>query len=525
MKTVSIFNHVLGPVMRGPSSSHTAGSFHIGCMARSILGGTPRRAVLAFDPDGSFAATYQPQGADRGFAMGLMNKALTHASFFTALQDAPREGMELRYEVRPLAGADHPNTVELDLTSVDGVDLKLLARSVGGGEVEITSVDGRPVLFNGSAYELLVEVPADHAGSAHELLSGAGGFLEQPVASRETDRWRLTARRKTALPATVMDALGTLDSSARVWQSAPVYFVQQGQPLFRSAAEIVDIAERRDVTLGRLALAFEAELLGLDESEVVAEMLRRYDIMATSATDGLAPNFSGLQLLPACAGSVFRAEAEGRLATGGLHTRAAARALAVMHVDAAMGVVCAAPTGGSAGVIPGTLITLAEERSLTREQIALALLAAGAIGLILAERATFAAEVAGCQVEIGASGAMAAAAVIDAVGGTARQACDAAAISFQNTMGSVCDLLHGMVEIPCHTRNAAAAAGALVNADLILGGYQNLIPLDETIDAVYAVGLAMPAELRCTSRGGLAVAPSAQIIKPGCLNTGCRTCQ
>jgi L-serine dehydratase len=196
-----------------------------------------------------------------------------------------------------------------------------------------------------------------------------------------------------------------------------------------------------------------------------------------------------------------------------------------MHVDAAMGVVCAAPTGGSAGVIPGTLITLAEERSLTREQIALALLSAGAIGLILAERATFAAEVAGCQVEIGASGAMAAAAVVDAVGGTARQACDAAAISFQNTMGSVCDLLHGLVEIPCHTRNAAAAAGALVNADLILGGYQNLIPLDETIDAVYAVGLAMPAELRCTSRGGLAVAPSAQIIKPGCLNTGCRTCQ
>jgi L-serine dehydratase len=194
--------------------------------------------------------------------------------------------------------------------------------------------------------------------------------------------------------------------------------------------------------------------------------------------------------------------------------------MAVMHVDGAMGVVCAAPTGGSAGVIPGTLVTLAEERSLTPGQIGLALLAAGAIGAVVAQRATFAAEVAGCQVEIGVSGAMAAAAVVDAAGGTAGQACDAAAISLQNTMGIVCDLLRGAVEIPCHTRNAAAAACAFVNADLILGGYTNFIPLDETIDAVYAVGLAMPAELRCTSKGGLATAPSAQTLKPRSCQSG-----
>jgi L-serine dehydratase len=161
------------------------------------------------------------------------------------------------------------------------------------------------------------------------------------------------------------------------------------------------------------------------------------------------------------------------------------------------------------------MVTLAEERDLSRDQIALAMLAAGAVGMVLATRATFAAEVAGCQVEIGAAGAMAAAAVVDACGGSAAQACDAAAIAFQNTMGSVCDLLHGTVEIPCHTRNAVAAANAFVNADLILGGYTNFIPLDETIDAVYAVGKAMPPELRCTSKGGLAVCPSAAKLKPG----------
>ncbi len=151
------------------------------------------------------------------------------------------------------------------------------------------------------------------------------------------------------------------------------------------------------------------------------------------------------------------------------------------------------------------------------------MLAAGSVGLILASRGTFAAEIAGCQVEIGASGAMAAAAVVDAVSGNARQACDAAAISFQNTMGSVCDLLHGVVEIPCHTRNGAAAASAFVNADLILGGYTNFIPLDETIDAVYAVGLSMPSELRCTSKGGLAITPSAQALKP--CSSGSASCK
>lgn len=524
MKTISIFNHVLGPVMRGPSSSHTAGAFHIASMARTMLGGMPRRAVFAFDPSGSYAATYVTQGADRGFAMGLMDKLLTDDSFFTSLEDALRMGLEIGFEIRELEHADHPNTVEIDLTADDGTELRLIARSVGGGEVEITSLDGRPVLFNGSAYEVLVEVPAGRTDAAQALLTGGAGWLEvlERFTGDGTVRW--VGRREAPLPEELRRDLLALDGGIRIWESAPVYFVAKTEPMFANAAEMVELAERRGLSLGKLALAYEAELLGLGEAEVMEEILRRYDIMVRGVEEGLDPEFTGLQLLPACAGGVFQAEAAGKLSVRSLHTRAAARAMAVMHVDGAMGVVCAAPTGGSAGVIPGTLVTMAEECSLTREKIGLALLAAGTIGVILAQRATFAAEVAGCQVEIGASGAMAAAAVVDASGGTATQACAAAAIAFQNTMGTVCDLLHGMVEIPCHTRNATAAASAFVNADLILGGYPNFIPLDETIDAVYAVGKAMPSELRCTSKGGLAVTPSAQALKPSCRHSGCASC-
>jgi L-serine dehydratase len=185
----------------------------------------------------------------------------------------------------------------------------------------------------------------------------------------------------------------------------------------------------------------------------------------------------------------------------------------VMHHNSGGGVVCAAPTAGSAGTLPAVLVTLQEELQLGQRALALALLAAGAIGLVVAMRATFAAEVAGCQVEIGAAGAMAAAAVVEAAGGSADQAANAAAIAFQNTMGSVCDLVQGIVEIPCHTRNAVAASSALICADLILGGYQNPIPLDETVDAVYAVGRMLPRELRCTALGGLALAPSALALR------------
>jgi len=272
---------------------------------------------------------------------------------------------------------------------------------------------------------------------------------------------------------------------------------------------MVGLAEERNCSLGQIALAYEAMLLGISENEVLDEMVRRFEVMRAAVHRGLEADPPPMRLLQPSAFQVYQAEAQDRVAVGGIHARAAARALAVMHVNGGMGVVCAAPTGGSAGVIPGTLVTLVEERELSPKQAALALLAASAVGLIVAERATFAAEVAGCQVEIGVAGAMAAAAVVETVGGGARQAADAAAIALQNTMGLICDMVQGVVEIPCHTRNGVAASSAFVCADLILGGYGNPIPLDETIDAVYAVGQMLPRELKCTALGGLALAPSA----------------
>ena len=509
MKPISILNDVLGPVMRGPSSSHTAGSFHIGVLARALLGDEPVAVTFAFDPGGSLAEVYSQQGSDLGFAAGVMGWPITDERFPQALDWAAQRGPEITFVVEPLPGADHPNTVEVRMNSRSGRELRVVAKSIGGGAIIFTQVAGWPVRFTGDTHEVLVELERSAEPAVRQLLMRDGQIVGRPARQTRGDLVLLHAQCRLPLPAGVRARLEILPGVRDVWMAPPIFFVQRGEPLFSSAAEMVTLAEERGCSLGQIALAYESALLGLAEDAVLAEMVRRLEIMQAAVQHGLGADLPPMQLLGPSARRVYQAEAEGRVAIGGIHTRAAARALAVMHVNGGMGVVCAAPTAGSAGVIPGVVVTLAEEKGLSQKRTALALLAASAVGLVVATRATFAAEVAGCQVEIGAAGAMAAAAVVEAAGGGPRQAVAAAAISFQNTMGLICDLVQGIVEIPCHTRNAVAASSSFVCADLVLGGYVNPIPLDETVDAVYAVGQMLPRQLKCTALGGLALAPAA----------------
>jgi len=507
----SILNHVLGPVMRGPSSSHTAGAYRIGALARSLLGAPPVRATCTFDPSGSYAACFREQRADLAFAAALLGWPITDDRFDRALDEAAAAGIDVAFRVEPLAEPDHPNAVDLDLVAADGRTLRARARSIGGGAVEVTRLRDWPVRLAGEAHVVLAETDAAAADAVARRLAEDGACLSPPETEQREGLALVTARRTSPLPPEDLAGLRGADGVREVWTAEPLLFPQPGRPLFESAADMVAVCADRGQSLGEAAMASEAALLQVPEAEVLAEIERRLAVMADSVATGLADPPPMLLLAPS-AGAVYDAEAAGRLAGGGFATRAAARALAAMHVASGGGVVCAAPTGGAAGVLPAVLVTWQAERGLDDRAAALALLAAGAVGQIFATRATFAAEVGGCQVEIGAAGAMAAAACVQAAGGTVDQAADAAAVALQNAMGSVCDLVQGIVEIPCHTRNAATAAGAFVCADLVLGGYANPVPLDETVDAVLAVGRMLPPELRCTALGGLAQAPSAKAL-------------
>jgi L-serine dehydratase len=512
MEFISIFNDVLGPVMRGPSSSHTAGSYRIGRIARSLLGDQVAAAVLTFDPEGSYARTYREQGADLGFAAGLLAWPITDDRFPEAIDLAARAGVNIAFEIAALEKGDHPNTVDIKLTGKSGKDLRVVAESSGGGLVLLKRLNDWDVIITGKAYDVLIEFERsadDGVRQLAESLKGRGRTRAEKVIQGLT---LLHLESPSSITEEILSWLRRLPGIRNVWSCSPVFYVQRGDALFSSGREMVARAGGRRCSLGPVALEYESVLLGLSEKEAKEEMLRRWDIMRAAVARGLDNREVRMRLLRPSAASILRAESVGDLPVGGLHARAAAGAMAVLHVSNSGGVVCAAPTGASSGVIPGTLAALAEAKRLSPEKIVLALFAAGAIGLIIARRATFAAEVAGCQVEIGAAAAMAAAAVVEAAGGTAQQAADAAAISLQNTMGSVCDLVQGICEIPCHTRNAVAASSAFVCADLIMGGYVNPIPLDETVDAVFAVGKMLPRELRCTSLGGIAVGPAALTI-------------
>lgn len=509
MEFISIFNDVLGPIMRGPSSSHTAGSYRIGRMARLLLGEKPVWVSLAFDPEGSYGRTYREQGANLGFAAGFLDWPITDRRFPQALEFASRSGISLEFRVSPLEKADHPNTVQIEMTGQSGRKLRLRARSTGGGLIVINELEDWDVSLTGKAFVLLIESERGSEAGIEAALGDEKDDIGTPQVQSRGNLVLVQVQSRRQWSDSALERLRGLSAVRRLWSVPPVFHVQRGDPLFSTAGEMVSAARERGSSLGRAALEYESALLGMSEEAATAEMRGRWEVMRSAIHQGIRGEGLNMKLLEPSAAAIFRAEAEGKTPVGGAATRAAARALAVLHVSNSGGVVCAAPTGASSGVIPAVLATLAEEKNLSLDRIALSLFAAGAVGLIIARRATFAAETAGCQVEIGAAAAMAAAAVVEAGDGTAGQAADAAAISLQNTMGSVCDLVQGICEIPCHTRNAVAAASAFVCADMIMGGYRNPIPLDETIDAVFSVGRMLPPQLRCTSLGGIALAPSA----------------
>ena len=512
MSKISVFNDVLGPIMRGPSSSHTAGSYRIGRMVRDLCGAEPDQIQIFFDPDGSYSQVFREQGVDLAFASGLMGWSITDKRFSGALSLVQQKGMDLCFQVETLERADHPNAVRLVVTAGDKRHLAFEARSTGGGGIQITRLQDWPLELDGKFFVYLMECNSENAAQVVDLVQSHLAPHTDLQQRQQKDRILLQYTCEARWEKTFLDKLFECVGPEFCYFCAPVFYLTPGEPIFNSGREMVALSQHKGSSLGQLAWEYESILLGQSLEQTMQEMQRRLKIMQVSVEQGLDQENVHMQLLRPSAGMIFRAESEGRVAIGGLHTRAAARAMAAMHICNSQGVVCAAPTGGAAGVLPGVAVTLLEDLDISFEETARALFAAAAIGLIVAKRATFAAETAGCQVEIGAAGAMGAAAVVEMSGGSAQQAVDAAAISFQNTMGSVCDLVQGMCEIPCHTRNAVAASTAFVCADIVLGGYGNPVPLDETIDAVLSSGRMLPSELRVTAKGGLALAPSAQAL-------------
>ncbi|MDP2697712.1 L-serine ammonia-lyase, iron-sulfur-dependent, subunit alpha [Thalassospira sp.] len=513
MQEISLLNSVIGPVMRGPSSSHCAAPYMMARLVRELSttnGEVLTRAIVRFDSRGSFAPVYQAQSSDENFAAGLAGVGLTDTGFRQVLPRVLRgEGFEFAVEITELANNNHPNRVDLHLTvqAPDGstrTDLYQGA-SIGGGMFYIDRMNDVPVFLTGKTAVVFVwgNAPDDVA----TMLCGK----DNVVLGQETGPDGRIDISLQALPSQA--AFKTLRQMPGIHDvrmaDASQYPVCSTDDLFSTTDAVINVAEAQGGSLAQAGLVLEAQRLGRSLDDTRALFRQRGELMLQVVAEGFdaKPEDNVMRFLTLRARKVRDANLPAGLG-GAVLQDAIAGALSAMERDSNRGLVCAAPTAGSAGVVPGTLYGLIRH-GIDPDGMTDALQVMALVGAVFAARGTFAAECGGCSVETGASAAMAAAGVVQAYGGTAQQCFDAAAMCLMNTLGLVCDPVGGDVEIPCHARNVAGVSHAFSSAMAVMAGFDAVLGFDELVDQTVKIGAMMHPDLRCTARGGCAATKTA----------------
>lgn len=287
--------------------------------------------------------------------------------------------------------------------------------------------------------------------------------------------------------------------------------------MFRNIAELVEQAQDGNKKIYEIMIAQESRLTERSESDIIAQMRQQYHVMKAAAKRGMSGVTSHSGMSGGDAKRIREYISRGRYLTDTVLLNAICYAVSVNEINASMGLVCATPTAGSAGVLPGVLMAIKEKLELDDEAVVMHLFTAGAFGLVIANNAFISGTTGGCQAEIGSASAMAAAAATEMAGGTPSQAAHAMALAMKNMLGLTCDPLAGLVEVPCIKRNAAGASNALTAADMALAGVQSKVKWDEVISAMYHIGLSIPVTLRETSVAGLAATDTGKQWKKALL--------
>lgn len=287
---------------------------------------------------------------------------------------------------------------------------------------------------------------------------------------------------------------------------------------FKNAQELLELCNSRQCAISEVMRQRECILGETTEEEIDKKMHHSFCIMRESACDPVrSPKRSIGGLIGGEAQLIKKHFDSGASLCGNVLSKAITYSMAVLETNTSMGLIVAAPTAGSSGVIPGVLLALQEENGLSDDAVVRVLFNAGAVGYLAMRNATVAGAVGGCQAEVGVASAMAASAAVEMMGGSPGQCLDAASSVLMNMLGLVCDPVGGLVECPCQGRNAAGAAVALTCAELALCGVRQLIPFDEMLATMYQVGRQLPPGLRETAQGGCALTPSGKKL-------GCQAC-
>ena len=277
---------------------------------------------------------------------------------------------------------------------------------------------------------------------------------------------------------------------------------------FKNIEELLKLCRENDMPISEVMINREMQLGGMRRDAIIDQIDKRLRVMNIAVDRAISEPSKSMGGLIGGEANKLSALDESKAVCGPIIHAAIINALAVAETNASMGVIVAAPTAGSAGVLPAVLMSFYEYHNIDMDVMRNGLINAGAIGYILTRNGSVAGAEAGCQAEVGSASAMAASALVEMLGGTPEQCCDAASIALSNLLGLACDPVRGLVEVPCQTRNTIGAVGAYTAAELALANVGPHIPLDEMIQITYDVGRALPESLRETAKGGCAVAPS-----------------
>ncbi|WP_258729196.1 L-serine ammonia-lyase, iron-sulfur-dependent, subunit alpha [Bacillus atrophaeus] len=283
--------------------------------------------------------------------------------------------------------------------------------------------------------------------------------------------------------------------------------------MFRNVKELIAITKKKQIPISEVMIAQEMEVSEKTRAEIFEQMEHNLTVMEAAVERGIKGVTSQTGLTGGDAVKLQAYIESGKSLSGSLILDAVSKAVATNEVNAAMGTICATPTAGSAGVVPGTLFAVKGKLNPTKEQMVRFLFTSGAFGFVVANNASISGAAGGCQAEVGSASGMAAAAIVEMAGGTPEQCAEAMAITLKNMLGLVCDPVAGLVEVPCVKRNAMGASNAMIAADMALAGITSRIPCDEVIDAMYKIGQTMPTSLRETGQGGLAATPTGRELE------------
>ncbi|KUO76432.1 MAG: hypothetical protein APF77_17905 [Clostridia bacterium BRH_c25] len=519
-KPCSIFNEVFGPIMIGPSSSHTAGPARIGKVANMLLDDEVEEIEIKFDRNGSYAATYIAQGSNYGFVGGILGIDISDEKIKQSLKTAEEKNVKVDFKIESIEGDIHPNFARINLKGKSGRKISIESASTGGGMFEITKYGAFPVSLKGDCIDVLVITEEPETLEEIKMLLGKTNlnFEARIEKSQEINRYLIDIKLDTEISDELLGQFKNLPGVILVKHIKPVLPVVKrivDKVPFMNAAEALEYNKTKNSTLWELACDYEEAISGKSRNEIVEMMARIVRVMRESALKAIEGNFEKRGFLPSKAGTIDRnmKKENARMIDMGMLNKVMVWATGIMEYDICRGKVVAAPTGGSCGVLPGAIVAVGDQMGLSDEDTAKALLASGIIGVFIDHQATFAAEVCGCQAENGAAGSMSAAGIVQLLGGSVEEGFAAASLAIQNILGLICDPVAGVGNVPCVGRNPMAAVNGILSANMVLNGFDPFIPLDETIKAMMDVGLLMPREFRCTGLGGLCITKSAKRVE------------